>query len=258
MKVGDKLRWLALELLVVFIGVYLAFLFSSYTEQQKVRQERQKVLRSLKREIEEFRISFPLFADYQLERLKEWDEMYEKGEVYPYYSWRYLEPQYNIQVIEYAIELQGTEVIDFELYESILNLHMEIKRLEHAERLMTNISNSYNILPKELSPNSVDYIKLKAENRFHFFKFRSYGRDRHSNLLEVAELASEVVTLVNDRLEEASRIEIELELLEYYYSAEPDSSFIIELFLEKFPNLPADLLQNELKGLMERGSANKP
>ena len=43
MNIGNKGKWLALELLVVFIGVYLAFLFQSYAENIKLEKEKEKV-----------------------------------------------------------------------------------------------------------------------------------------------------------------------------------------------------------------------
>ena len=42
-NVGDKAKWLILELLIVFVGVYLAFLFQSYSEQAKIESEKRKV-----------------------------------------------------------------------------------------------------------------------------------------------------------------------------------------------------------------------
>ena len=80
-NVGDKAKWLLLELLIVFVGVYLAFLFQSYAEQAKIDKEKEKVLVSLKLELEEFRTSFPRFAEYQEGMVNEWDSLFRVNEL---------------------------------------------------------------------------------------------------------------------------------------------------------------------------------
>ncbi|NVJ47731.1 MAG: hypothetical protein HWE07_11410, partial [Cytophagia bacterium] len=47
-NIGEKAKWIIVELFVVFVGVYMAFLFQQYAEDQKLRQEKDKVLMSLK------------------------------------------------------------------------------------------------------------------------------------------------------------------------------------------------------------------
>ncbi len=249
-KVGNKVRWLALELLVVFIGVYLAFLFQSYTEHRKNNNERQKVLVSLKKEVEKFRISAPLNAGGQRNRLAVWREAYQKGEVVPFDNWRFLEPQYNFQVIEYAMNLQGTEIIEFELYEALSELYRQIKQLEHAERIMTNRSGQYNLIPDDLSKNSETYKVLTARNFFHFKKFISAASDRVGNLDEVAERASEIVEMINAQLSVDQQHEIAIDLLkEFFPSVEGDTVFLRELFIESFTEMPAELIDAEMREL---------
>ena len=249
-KVGDKLRWLALELLIVFVGVYLAFLFQSYNEQQKVTAEKEKVLSSLKKETEEFRISFPLNADYQQKKVAEWDSIYIAGGVSEYYNWRYIEPQYKFQVIEYALNLQGTEILDFELYEALLNLYQRIKQLEHTERLMTELGNQYNALPSSLSKSSDTYKGLYGQNRFHFWKFTRFANTRAGILLAVSDLASEVVKMIDDRLDIERQQQIAVELFrEFFPSAEGDVAFLREIYQKNFPHYPSELFEAELEKL---------
>ena len=97
-KNSKNAQFLILELLMIFIGVYLAFLFQNYWEQKKIDKE--KVLMSLKLELETFRTSFPDFASFQKQKNEEWDSLFRAKETAEFYTWRYLEPQYNFQVIE--------------------------------------------------------------------------------------------------------------------------------------------------------------
>lgn len=249
-KIGDKFRWLALELLVVFIGVYLAFLFQGYTEQRKNEKEREKVLVSLKKEVEKFRISSPLNATGQRNQLGKWREAFSKGEVVKFDTWRFLEPQYNFQVIEYAINLQGTEIIEFELYEAISELYREIKQLEHAERRMTNLSDQYNLVPVGLSKNSDTYQVLTSQNLFHFQKFIGAANDRVNNLDEVAVRARKIVAMINQRLSFEKQQEIAFDILtEFFPNVEGDTVFLKELFIESFEQIPEETIDTKLQKL---------
>lgn len=42
---AEGIKYLALELFIVFLGVYLAFLFQSYNENRKIRTEQQLILK---------------------------------------------------------------------------------------------------------------------------------------------------------------------------------------------------------------------
>lgn len=256
-KVGDKIRWLALELLVVFIGVYLAFLFQSYTEQRKNESEREKVLVSLKKEVEKFRISSPLNANGQRTQLSKWREAFKKGETTRFDNWRFLEPQYNFQVIEYAINLQGTEIIEFELYEAVSELYRQIKQLEHAERRMTQRSDQYNLVPEALSEKSENYQMLTTQNRFHFQKFMSAADDRVNNLDEVAAIASDIVDMINERLSIAQQRKIAFDIMnEFFVPLEGDTVFLKELFMENFEDIPVDAIDTELRKLAKEYDYN--
>ena len=249
-KIGDKVRWLFLELVVVFIGVYLAFLFSSYTEQKRVTAEREKVLSSLKKETEEFRISFPLNAEFQQDKVAEWDSIYLAGKVSEYYGWRYIEPQYKFQVIEYALNLQGTEILDFELYEALLNLYQRIKQLEHTERLMTEMGNQYVVLPSDLTKSSDTYKGLYGQNRFHFWKFTRYAGTRAGILLSVADMADDVVKMIDARLDIERQKQIAVELFrEYIPHAEGDIDALRDIYQKNFSHYPKELFEAELEKL---------
>lgn len=234
-NVGDKAKWLVLELLIVFIGVYLAFLFQSYAEQGKIEKEKEKVLVSLKLELEEFRTSFPRFADYQASMIKEWDSLFANNKLGEYYSWRYLEPQYNFKVIEYAINREGTDVIDFELYESLSKLHAEIKQLEHAERYMTNIGFDHLNIPTSLDEKSERYRIMYNQNRFNFYKFRDFARMRESSLRRVARRSVTLVNKINELLGDDLVKKVDFMLLDNYLEVELDTASIWMIMSEFFP-----------------------
>lgn len=245
-KVPDKIKWLSLELLVVFVGVYLAFLFQSYSENNKIDQEKYKVLVSLKKELEQFRMDFPGNAAYQKSVLKDWDSLIKINQQPDYYNWRYLEPQYNFKVIEYAINTEGTDILDFELYEGLLNLYGDITKVQNAEAVMTDFAGRHKSIPKGLIENQE--IKLmKAQNQFSLSKFRTGAWDRAGALERVAATASKLIQKINNELGPKKTEAVDLELLKYYYDAGVDRSYIMETFLKYFPSYSKDFIDEKFR-----------
>jgi hypothetical protein len=243
-KVPDKIKWLILELLVVFVGVYLAFLFQSYSENQKVNQEKYKVLISLKKELEQFRMDFPGNAEFQRDMIVEWDSLTKINQLPDYYNWRYLEPQYNFKVIEYAINTEGTDILDFELYEGLLNLYGDITKVQNAERVMTDFAGRHNRIPSGLIENQ-EIKLLKAQNRFSFSKFRTGARDRAGALTRVAKTATKLVRKINEELGPQKTQEVDSDLLRYYYDSGVDREYIIETFVKYFSSYSEDFIKEK-------------
>lgn len=239
-KIGDKVKWLFLELLIVFIGVYLAFLLQSYAEGKKMYKEKEKVLVGLKLELEVFRTSFNSFADFQKVKVDEWDSLFALEKVASYYNWRYIEPQYNFMIIEYALDQKGTDIVNFDLYDKISMLYGEIKKLEHVERLMTNLGMRYNLISGSLDENSQEALNMKAENRFTFFKFKGFASDRVGMLRRVASASSEILEEINEQLGPTKTREVDAMLVEKYYSGGVELDFIRELFEEYFPQYSSE------------------
>lgn len=256
-KIGDKAKWLTLELLIVFIGVYLAFLFQSYAEDNKIDKEKEKVLVGLKLELEEFRTTFERFADYQGEKVKEWDSLFQAGEVAAYYDWRYIEPQYNFMIIEYALNQKGTDIVDFELYSKLSELYNEIKKLEHTERMMTDLGMEYKITPKDLDPKKGQGAILAAENRFHFYKFKNFARDRTGMLGRVWSISSNIIQLINDELGPERSREVDAKLLERYVNGGIRIDFVKEVFNQYFPQYSDEDFDKMIEEIEQKTSTNQ-
>lgn len=256
-KIGDKAKWLFLELLIVFIGVYLAFLFQSYAEGNKMDKEKEKVLVGLKLELEEFRTGFNRFADFQEDKVKEWDSLFAIEKVGDYYGWRYIEPQYNFSIIEYALDLKGTDIVDFDLYDDLSKIYSEIKKLEHTERLMTELGMQYKIISGSLDPSSQMAKNLAAENRFHFFKFKGFARDRVGILRRAANYSNGLLETINSALGPKRAQEVEYRLLEKYIEAGVDIPFVKEVFEENFPHYSEEEFSRMVEEIKQSSSATR-
>lgn len=212
-KVGDKARWLALELLVVFIGVYLAFLFQSYNERIKESKEKEKVFSSLKYELEIFRVLLPGQAAYAKGLGESFLPKLRNGQYVDFSDWRFIEPQYTYQIIEYAIGLENTNIVDFQLYDRLQSLYTVIKKLEHAERLVMAMGHQYRAIPADLPKTSNEYKLRKADNLLNFQRFIVFMRDRANNLQAVAEESAACLEIINALMDPTNRRAIESDLI---------------------------------------------
>lgn len=250
-KIGDKAKWLTLELLVVFVGVYLAFLFQSYNENAKVDKEREKVFSSLKSELEFFRVRMPGRAGYTRGMWEKLKAIERNGEYTDFSDWRFLEPQYDYQVIDYAINLEGGEIIDFELFDKLRDLYSSIKRLEHAERMMMEMAQRYAPVPEVLS-RSIPEVALKhAANYKNFGRLLLFMRDRAGDQQDVSDKSKECLKIINERMDSEVRRDIETGLVKTQIRMFDTVEEAVESVREYFP----DFTDEEVEELYrEKGS----
>lgn len=215
-KIGDKAKWLSMELLIVFIGVYLAFLLQGYNEGIKEDQEKAKVFSSLKYELENFRLLLPGRAGFASNLQQSLLARYRKNEFTDYGDWRFIEPQYEYQIVEYTIGLENTNIVDFQLYDKLQALHTVIKKLEHAERLLMQTAQRYQSMPEALPRNSNEYIARYGDNLLNFRRFITLMGDRASNLADVAEKSEACLEVINRLMDPKTRKEIETDLISRY------------------------------------------
>lgn len=205
-----------LELLVVFVGVYLAFELNNFSENQKVRNEKDKVMTSLKHELDVIGISFGDMGNYQKAIANEWDSLLRMDKITDFHNWRYIQPQYNYAVLEYAIDTRDTRIINFELYEKLIKIHREIKKLEFTENLMTEFGGKLRNIPQGIDTMNMEYKARRADNKFSFYKFTSYARDRGNILMSLPELAREALAIINQHFPATQRFAQEKEVLHIF------------------------------------------
>lgn len=190
----DRLRVLAkpmLDLAIVITGVSVAFVLNNWNESKKEHAERVKVLTSLRTELQSVKKYFPNFASYQQDRIKEWDSLKQLGQLADFYNYRYIQPQYNYEIVSFALETRNTNIVDFKLHEQLMKIYNAIKRLEQAEIYMTEIALQY----QPVASNDVN-SDVQARNDFLFSRFVVFGKDRANILNIITDLAEETLPLL--------------------------------------------------------------
>ncbi len=247
---GVSAKQILIDLLVVVCGVYMAFYLNDSAEQFKINKRSERTLRSLKIELEQMRVFFPGQADYMNQKVAQWDSLYQAGRWIDYYNWRYLQPQYNYTVLEYAINERETEVLDFQLYKSLLDLYRNIRQLEEAERYMTETGKEYTIGVTEPSTDPAVQL-LRNQNLFHFLKFIGFAKDRASSLSQVAQLATISLDQINQKFSRRELVDITVEMIQIFVSRS-SSGFTPEIVEGILKRDYAYFTETERQTIMER------
>ncbi|HEX8529886.1 MAG TPA: hypothetical protein VF646_07675, partial [Cytophagales bacterium] len=137
-------RSLLAELVIVFVGVYGAFLFENYNEARKRNEERQKVYEALRNEIGSLRTTFADIASYQVDYNRELKAKIDRGESPDEVRrLRYVAPQYSLEVLENALRFNSFELLDLPLHIQLSRYHSRVQMLSYAEQKITQLSESY-------------------------------------------------------------------------------------------------------------------
>ena len=244
---------LFLELIVVFIGVYLAFMLGNFSESKKLKREEEKLMTSLKYELDMIGLTFGNMGDYQADKAKEWDSLFAKQEIADFFNWRYIQPQYNYTIMEYAINTRDSRIVSFDLYEKLVILYRELKKLEYTENLMTDWGGKYQPLPQHTDTTAIAYQMQVAANRFSFYKFKAAAKDRANIMQKLPTHAREALRLVNQHFSTQRQLELEKESLKsllqaIHYSTEEDLDILKNWVKKHLPDFPeeqwADLVKD--------------
>lgn len=233
----NRFLWVLVDLLIVIIGVYGAFALQSKAENEKNRQEQVKVLSSLKYELEHFRYrmfetNLGMMATY-----KKIKPLADEGRYSNYSDFRFIEPQYEYQTIRYALNLQNNEIVDFELYDVLQTLFVEVKKIEHVERLLTETARNYRSIPKNITKNSDAFHLIVSENQDNFERFVILIKDRAEIANRVSQASSEAIPLINERLGDKLSREIELKLIKQNIDMarnEEEAVYLVNKFFPSF------------------------
>lgn len=243
----DGLKFLMLELVIVFLGVYGAFLLQSYSENQKLRSERDKILIGLKEDLEYFRIFFPQFSEDMQQRADEWEDLLANDQYFDYSEWRFIQPQYDYTVVEYALNADA-DVIDFELNSSLSQLYIELEKLRQAEELITQAGLSYKRVPDTEDP-SPEILMAQLNNLQNLKRLKDRALDRVAIMNRIARLSEMNLETINAEFTARELKEIELLLIEKYMdsiASEQEREYLIRQVLIYFPEITEEEVRSQI------------
>lgn len=160
----------------------------------------------------------PSQADFVQGQLDVWNKYLGTDSFPDFYSWRFIEPQYDYHIIEYALDMESSEIVDLHLYENLSKIYHIIKRLEQVERRLTKFSDAYQSIPPQLSRQSSEYQMLLWQNKLTFYKFRNAAADRLAIMRDLGQVSDEVLKVINTYFNPEELEKLETDLIRRYYS----------------------------------------
>ncbi|AXT19627.1 hypothetical protein D7030_09825 [Flavobacteriaceae bacterium AU392] len=192
-KVLKKINYiqLSLDLIIVFIGVTLAFVFTNYKEQQKEEKETQRVIGLLKVGIERYEGLFKGFIQRHDVYNEEFRERLNNGFVQNYQGITYPSPQYPTHVISQLLSNQRN--LNTDAYVLLISFSNGIKRLIYTEEKLVENSEKYIQLPENTGAVSpIYYIEQEKWAR----QYLRYLDIRKNILQELVAIISQLKTLI--------------------------------------------------------------
>ncbi len=244
-----KLVWVFIDLLIVIVGVYCAFLIQNYAEDNKNNKERARLLSAVKIELEVFRYRMyqtSLGMTAETARLR---EVQSKNAYINFLDYRYIEPQYDYQTIQYALNLQNSEIVDFDLYNALQSIYVEVKKIEHVERLLTATSRKYRSIPTNFEKESASYKLLDTENRDNFVRFITLIQDRAESSGRIAAASVKVLPMINEFLGEKTAKAVEREIIINNLNLVKSEDEAVSLGKQLFPKFT----EEEIRAIYKEG-----
>ncbi len=204
-----KWTWALVDLLVVIIGVYIAFLIQSSESDRKQLKEKEEIITALKYELEFFRIQMPGQAWYSKNKANEWTKIHDAGNYSNYSSWRFIEPQYNYQVTEHALNISNAEIISFELSQALRPVYVQIRRIEQTERTLTEMAGRYQSIPGSLKKGQPEYDVIWNKNYDNYKRFVQAMLDRASNQELLGNESISALKIINEQISKTTKRKVE-------------------------------------------------
>ena len=181
------------ELVIVFLGVYLAFSLSSQQEVRRYGAQQEKVIALLDLGFERYQSLFSGFAQRHENRNPVFKATLEENEV-PYFGGEYFTaPQYPIDAITFLLTDKSYELFDNGLYVPLTSYLNAIKRLMYVEEKLVELSETYQPLPSSSHP---DYERLHRVEYHKAQRFYNYLELRRNISEELGENAEQMRTLL--------------------------------------------------------------
>ena len=166
-----------LELAIVFLGVYLAFLFSGYKEQQQTDAELQRVLSLMQVGFARYETLFEGFAQRHSVQNPEFKAQLDNNEIPAFFDTYYAAPQYPVEVINFVLTREGYDVFSLDFYVPLTTYAHTIQRLMYVEEKLVQLGERYRVLPARDAP---DYEQVFNEQYILAQQYLRYLEMRRS------------------------------------------------------------------------------
>ena len=181
------------DLIVVFIGVYLAFIFAEYQQDQKKHRETQRVIGLLQIGVSRLEGAFNGAVGFH-ERFDENFSAQLETEEIPHFGFQtYVAPQYPIDQIQYIITSESYDLFDLDLYVWLTEYSNAIQRIMYVEEKIVEMSDRYQPLPPDSDPA---YARIYGQQMYYAKRYLQYMNMRGDISAQLGKMSGALNTML--------------------------------------------------------------
>ncbi|MEM8487022.1 MAG: hypothetical protein AAF564_15830 [Bacteroidota bacterium] len=186
---------LFLELIIVFLGVYLAFLFTSYKEQQRTDAEIERIAALMQVGLDRYEQLFEGFAQRHAIGNEEFRLQLENNEIPVFYETYFASPQYPVDVINFVLTREGYDVFSLDFYVPLTSFAHAIQRIMYVEEKLVQLGERYRRLPPS---GAVTYQRVYNEQYILAQQYYRYLEMRKNMSADLANQARQLKAQIAD------------------------------------------------------------
>jgi len=179
-----------LELAIVFVGVYLAFVFTEYQQDRERQRDADRVLALLEVGLERFEGIFERIAQYHERENPPFRAALAEGRIPDFGDQYYPAPQYPLDVIKFVTTRESFEVFPLQFYVSLTTFAATMQRLMYVEEALARASERWVALPPPEAPR---FERVFAEQSQNARRYAEYLDKRGAIAAELAAQATELL-----------------------------------------------------------------
>lgn len=150
------------ELVIVFVGVYLAFVLTEYQEDRQRERRTERIVEILDVGLARYEQVFGAMVGYHDRRNAELGDALAENRLPDIGDVYYSAPQYPIDVIDYIVTEEAFRVFDIAFYTELITFTNAIQRLMYIEEKLVETAERYEPLPP---PDDPDHARVYREQR---------------------------------------------------------------------------------------------
>lgn len=159
-----KIGPIFLELMIVFVGVYAAFMLNDYRAERQRAEQRAHVVELMRVGIERYEKLFGGFALRHANANSEFRDQLARGEIPRFRDSFFVAPQYPIEVIDRVVTAEGYGVFPLDIYVLLVEFLGDMRRIMHTEEKLTLLAEASLPLPAE-AHEDYDWIRARQRER---------------------------------------------------------------------------------------------
>lgn len=183
---------LFLELVIVFSGVYLAFLLSNYQKDKQIAQEGERVIALVQVGIGQYQELFEGFALYHERVNTQFRTELENNTIPDFSRTFYPAPAYPIDVINFILTKESYEIFTLDVYVPLIEFANAVQQLMYVEEKLVMLSEKYEPIP---SSNSQDYDRITNQQRHYAVLYLEYMEIRKNIATRLSTRAKKLAEL---------------------------------------------------------------